>query len=212
MKPKHPLTVSGSARSTSPPARGRGNTNRGGHNLPNRAEASTAGDSSPPSRGRGGSGEARDGERVAPSEPRSRRKPGATKRARSLRQAGNIAEARLWDGLKDRKLSGYKFVRQFPIGRYFADFACRKARLVVEVDGSQHADSESDRVRDQIMSEFGWPVVRFWNVDVLKELTSVCDTILATLDGRLSEPVEAYDLRFVPAVKADRQTAKGERT
>jgi very-short-patch-repair endonuclease len=120
-----------------------------------------------------------------------------------------VAEARLWDELKDRKLGGYKFVRQFPIGRYFADFACRKARLVVEVDGSQHADSESDRARDQIMTELGWSVIRFWNVDVLKELATVCNTILAALDGRLSEPVEAYDLRFVPTVKRDRQTTKG---
>jgi very-short-patch-repair endonuclease len=141
--------------------------------------------------------------------PRSRRKPGTTERARSLRQGGNVAEARLWDELKDRKLGGYKFVRQFPIGRYFADFACRKARLVVEVDGSQHADSESDRARDQIMTELGWSVIRFWNVDVLKELAPVCNTILAALDGRLSEPVEAYDLRFVPTVKRDRQTTKG---
>jgi hypothetical protein len=62
---------------------------------------------------------------------RSRRKPGATLRARALRQGGNIAEARLWNELKGHKLGGFKVVRQFPIGLFFADFACRDACLVV---------------------------------------------------------------------------------
>lgn len=141
----------------------------------------------------------RTGEGAMSDGSRSRRKSGVTKRARTLRQSGNIAEARLWDELKDRKLGNHKFVRQHPIPPYYADFACRKARLVVEVDGSQHADSDSDRVRDSFMSGNGWSVVRVWNVDVLKELTPVCETILAALDGRLSEPVDAYDLRSVPA-------------
>jgi len=100
--------------------------------------------------------------------------------------------------LKDRRLGGYKFVRQLPIGCYFADFACRSARLVVEVDGSQHVDDDRDRLRDDVMAEAGWSVVRMWNVDVLKELTSVCATILAALDGRL-EPCVATDLRYVKA-------------
>jgi very-short-patch-repair endonuclease len=135
-----------------------------------------------------------------PAEPtRSRRKPGVTNRARAFRRAGNIAEARLWDGLKDRQLGGHKFVRQLPVGPYFADFACRRHRLVVEVDGSQHAESESDRARDRYLLDHGWSVIRFWNVDVLKEMTSVCDTILAVLDGRLTENVEATDLRFTRA-------------
>ena len=141
----------------------------------------------------------RTGEGAMSDGSRSRRKSGVTKRARSLRQGGNIAEARLWDELKDRKLGNYKFVRQHPIHPYYADFACRKARLVVEVDGSQHAGCESDRVRDSFISGRGWSVLRFWNVDVLKELTPVSETILAALDGRLSEPAETYDLRFVPA-------------
>jgi len=140
-------------------------------------------------------------------QPRSRRKPGITARARSLRQAGNVAEARLWDELKDRKLGGYKFVRQLPIGSCIADFACRSAKLVVEVDGSQHLDSEADRIRDRSMADRGWSVIRFWNVDVLMELTPVCETIPAALDGDLKEPVLAYDLRFLPAV--DRHGGSG---
>ena len=127
----------------------------------------------------------------------SRRKPGTTARARALRVAGNIAEACLWDELKDRKLGGYKFVRQYPIGPYFADFACRQARLVIEVDGSQHAESQSDRAREAFMCSRGYSVLRFWNIDVLKRTENVCNTVLAALDGRLAENVTATDLRFV---------------
>lgn len=128
---------------------------------------------------------------------RSRRKPGATRRARALRQGGNIAEARLWNELKDRKLGGFKFVRQLPIGPFFADFACRDKRLVVEVDGSQHADRASDRDRDTFMQREGYSVLRFWNTDVFGNLGPVCETILAALDGRLAEDVVASDLRYL---------------
>jgi very-short-patch-repair endonuclease len=128
---------------------------------------------------------------------RSRRKPGTTARARDLRQRDNQAEALLWLELKRSKLGGYKFTRQFPIGPYFADFACRAERLVVELDGSQHGDSGYDRKRDEFMRSGGYSVLRFWNTDVLKQRTSVCETILAALDGRLSESVVASDLRFV---------------
>jgi very-short-patch-repair endonuclease len=108
-----------------------------------------------------------------------------------------MAEAVLWNELKDRQLGGYKFVRQFPIGRYFADFACRRERLVVEIDGSQHADSQYDRVRDEFMRDEGFSVIRFWSHDVVKGTRSVCETILAALDGSLAENVVAGDVRFV---------------
>lgn len=137
-------------------------------------------------------------------ENRSRRRPGATSRARLLRRGGNIAEARLWNELKDRQLGGYKFVRQHPIGPYFADFACRQRRLVVEIDGSQHANSDRDRQRDAFMVEKGWSILRLWNVDVLGELVPVCDTILAALDGRMSENVIVADLRYLKAKPNER--------
>ncbi|ANL45290.1 restriction endonuclease type 2-like protein [Rhizobium phaseoli] len=126
-------------------------------------------------------------------------KPKTTARARSLRQSDNDAEGKLWNELRDRRLNEHKFVRQLPIGPYFADFACRELRLVVEIDGSQHADDRRDAIRDTFMIGNGWSVVRFWNVDVLRELPSVLDTILAICDGRLTERVEATDLRFFPA-------------
>jgi very-short-patch-repair endonuclease len=91
-----------------------------------------------------------------------------------------------------------KFTRQLPIGPYLADFACRERRLVIELDGSQHADSEYDRRRDEFMVEEGWSVLRFWNIDALIEREAVIDTIVAALERQL-EPVEATDLRFVAA-------------
>jgi very-short-patch-repair endonuclease len=128
---------------------------------------------------------------------RSRRKPGTTRRARNLRQSGNQAEALLWLELKARKLGGYRFTRQFSIGPFFADFACRENWLVVEIDGHQHADSSYDRRRDEFMRAQGYSILRIWNHDVLKLRTSVCETILAALDGRLAENIAARDLRFV---------------
>lgn len=130
---------------------------------------------------------------------RSRRKTGTTERSRSLPQAGNEAEALLWLELKARRLGGYRFVRQFPIGPYFADFLCRSQRLIVEVDGSHHEGSTYDRRRDEFMRQHGFSVLRFWNIDIFKQRTSVCETILAALDGRLSTDMTARDVRFVYA-------------
>jgi very-short-patch-repair endonuclease len=128
---------------------------------------------------------------------RSRRKPETTSRARALRQADNDAEAAMWSELKAKRLGGYKFVRQFPIGPYFADFLCRQQHLGVEVDGSQHVDSMRDQVRDEYIRSAGYSVIRFWSADVLWQRSAVADTILAALDGRLEGDVAASDLRFV---------------
>ena len=122
-----------------------------------------------------------------------------TARARGLRQVDNDAEEELWGELRNRRLNGFKFVRQFPIGPYFTDFACREAHLVVEVDGSQHADGDHDRRRDAFMNSEGWSVARFWNVDVLAEMEPVLETIVAILDRRLVDEVRSYDFNFVPA-------------
>ncbi len=116
-----------------------------------------------------------------------------------MRQAGNDAEALIWTELKRRKLGGYKFTRQFPIGTYFADFSCRERRLVVEIDGSQHAGSRRDGDRDNFMQAQGYSVLRFWTIDALKHRPAVLETILAALEGRL-DATRAPDLRFLPAL------------
>ena len=133
------------------------------------------------------------------SDPPSRRSPDRIARARQLRHGDNLAEAILWTELKASKLGGHKFVRQMPIGPYFADFACRSAKLIIELDGSQHADSEYDRRRDEFMQAQGYSILRFWSHDALKHLPSVCETILAALEGKLAKDTVSADLRFVMA-------------
>jgi very-short-patch-repair endonuclease len=122
-----------------------------------------------------------------------------TTRARELRLVENDAEELLWHELRGRRLNGHKFVRQLPIGPYFADFACRQANLVVEVDGSQHAGRTSDRFRDETMNRNGWSVLRVWHTDVLSSKNIVLETIVAVLDGRLHEKTIAVDMKYLPA-------------
>jgi len=90
-----------------------------------------------------------------------------------LRKAPTDAEAKLWRHLRNRHVLGRKFVRQLPIGPYFADFACREADLVIEVDGSQHANSRRDGQRTTVLAEHGFAVLRFWNNDVLLNIEGV---------------------------------------
>ena len=104
-----------------------------------------------------------------------------THRSRTLRRDQTDVERKLWHCLDNRQIAGCKFVRQEPIGPYFADFACRERKLVVELDGSQHADSPRDIVRDAYIAAQGYHVLRFWNGDVNSALTSVLDTIYAAL-------------------------------
>jgi very-short-patch-repair endonuclease len=108
----------------------------------------------------------------------------ANERARELRKRDTEAERRLWEALRDRRLAGLKFVRQLPIGLYFADFACRSERLVVEVDGATHGDApeiEHDAKREAFLNKKGWKVHRCWNQDVFENLPGVCDSILIAL-------------------------------
>ena len=106
-----------------------------------------------------------------------------TKRARDLRRTQTDAEKKLWYRLNNRQLGGHKFVRQEPIGPYIVDFVCRERKLVVELDGSQHAESARDAVRDAFLTSLGYRVMRFWNSDLSLGLDGVLETILAALDG-----------------------------
>ncbi|MCV3240427.1 endonuclease domain-containing protein [Mesorhizobium sp. ZC-5] len=108
--------------------------------------------------------------------------------ARQLRRDMTEAEDRLWRELRSRRLDKIKFRRQVPIGRYVADFACLEAKLIVEIDGSQHAESVRDAVRDAELKVRGFRVLRFWNDDVLKDIDGVCDTIIAYVRDARLEP------------------------
>jgi very-short-patch-repair endonuclease len=102
-------------------------------------------------------------------------------RARSLRRAFTPAESKLWSKLRDRQLDGFKFVRQEPVGTYYTDFLCRERRLVVEVDGGQHAESTADRRRDTDLAALGYRVIRIWNNDVIGNITGVLEMLLSEL-------------------------------
>jgi very-short-patch-repair endonuclease len=105
-------------------------------------------------------------------------------RARILRKDDTQAERVLWEALRSRRLGGHKFVRQLSIGPYFADFACREHKLVVEVDGATHgedAEVTHDERRTAYLNEQGWRIYRCWNHDVFTNLGGVCDSILLAL-------------------------------
>ena len=101
--------------------------------------------------------------------------------ARKLRRTSTEAETRLWTHLRARQVEGAKFVRQFPVGSHIADFACREARLVVELDGGQHADSTTDAARTELIEAHGYTVIRFWNNDVLAHTGGVLEEIRQAL-------------------------------
>ena len=96
--------------------------------------------------------------------------------ARRLRKDQTEAEDRLWYYLRARRLEGEKFVRQLQIDRYVADFACRTARLAIELDGGQHS-AERDAAKSEIIETHGYRVLRFWNHDVLGDTYSVLEAI-----------------------------------
>jgi very-short-patch-repair endonuclease len=96
------------------------------------------------------------------------------------------AERKLWFLLRDRRLGQTKFRRQVPIGPFFADFLCFEFRLVVEVDGGQHAESLQDKKRDRWFAANGFRVLRFWNNDVLSNPQGVYETISAALSREIA--------------------------
>jgi very-short-patch-repair endonuclease len=104
-----------------------------------------------------------------------------TGRARRLRRDATDAETALWSRLWSRRLNGYKFVRQGPIGPYTVDLICRDCRLIIEVDGGQHADNTCDAVRDKWLTDHNYRVPRFWNNDVLGNMAGVLETITTAL-------------------------------
>ncbi|RWQ47372.1 MAG: endonuclease domain-containing protein [Mesorhizobium sp.] len=108
--------------------------------------------------------------------------------ARSMRRESTEAEDRLWHELRGRRLDRIKFRRQVPVGRFIADFVCAEARLIVEIDGSQHAGSNYDLGRDAELKARGFRVLRFWNDDVLRDLDAVCDAIIAYVGDQSLQP------------------------
>ncbi len=107
-------------------------------------------------------------------------------RARAARSEPTEAERKLWSQLRAGRLTGWKFRQQVPIGPFRADFVCPKAKLIIELDGSQHGDAvNDDDRRTAFLEREGYRVLRLWNNDVLARTDAVLDVILAGLNNPL---------------------------
>ena len=126
--------------------------------------------------------------------------------SRRLRADATDAEAKLWKQLWRIPIEGTHFRRQVPIGRYFADFACHQIGLIIELDGSQHAEGAArryDAERTAFLEGQGYHVVRFWNAEVIDEVEAVLDTIFAIVQQRQILLAEADRFHPTPARRAD---------
>ena len=100
--------------------------------------------------------------------------------AKELRKTSTLAEARLWEQLRGKRLEGYKFARQHPVGPYFADFACRSEKMIVEVDGATHStdtELQRDEARTKFLQQQGYRVLRVGNEEVLHGMDEVLTLI-----------------------------------
>ena len=105
-------------------------------------------------------------------------------RARGLRKNPTKAEKLLWSHLRFWQVDGYKFRRQQPLGKYIVDFVCLEKKLIIELDGGQHAEQvEYDSTRDGWLGAHGFRIIRFWNNDVLENSDGVQQKILTALQG-----------------------------
>ncbi|MEP2988963.1 MAG: DUF559 domain-containing protein [Parasphingorhabdus sp.] len=104
------------------------------------------------------------------------------KHAKQLRKDMTPQERTLWGKLRNRQLGGAKFRKQQPIGPYIVDFVCQERKLVIEADGSQHANNLNDVQREKWLQNRGYTVLRFWNNDIRENLDEVLFAILDAFD------------------------------
>ena len=104
-------------------------------------------------------------------------------RAESMRSESTDAEHRLWQILRAHRFAGYKFRRQVPLDFYIADFVCFARRLILELDGGQHADSTTDARRDAFLKSQGFRIVRIWNNELFTNEEGVAELILSALQS-----------------------------
>ncbi|QLB14145.1 hypothetical protein A6B39_01105 [Mannheimia granulomatis] len=113
------------------------------------------------------------------------------KNAKHLRSNMTEAEWALWYHLRAKRFCGVKFYRQKLVGRYIADFLSFSPRLIIELDGSQHAEQiEYDRIRSEYLEEQQFTVIRFWNDEVLRNIDMVLDVIFSAIHENIPSPSE----------------------
>ena len=105
----------------------------------------------------------------------------------------------MWGFLRSRRFRGLKFSRQHPVDPFIVDFLCRELMLVVELDGSQHADSAYDEQRTAYLNAHGYSVLRFWNNE-LGNLDSVWRLLSAVVDGSYTDLPLGW--RYSPATSS----------
>jgi len=109
--------------------------------------------------------------------------PKSTIRARELRREATSTENKLWSALRGRQIDNYKFVRQEPIGPYFADFLCRATKLIIEIDGATHERPEErsrDERRTSSLQQLGYRIIRFTNADIYESLDHTIEILRIT--------------------------------
>jgi very-short-patch-repair endonuclease len=117
------------------------------------------------------------------------------KAARRLRHNQTDAERLLWFRLRDRRLDGWKFWRQFPVDHYIVDFFCADAHLIIELDGGQHAvRTDADAQRTKVLEAMGYMVLRYWNNDVMQNIDGVLEDVYAALKRHRPEPPHPHPL------------------
>lgn len=108
--------------------------------------------------------------------------------AKSLRRTMTDAEQKLWYHLRAHRFMGRKFKRQKPLGHYVVDFVCLEEKLVIELDGGQHAENvEYDKERDAWLHSEGYKVLRFWNNQLMNETDSVLEQIRLALSSEATD-------------------------
>jgi len=119
-----------------------------------------------------------------------------TKKARKLRKNATRAESLVWSKLRAKQINGVKFRRQQPIGNYIVDFVSFEKKIIIELDGGQHARAKKkDSKRDKLLSENGFTVLRFWNNDVLKNPDGVIHMLIEEITpSPLSPPFKGGDV------------------
>ena len=163
-------------------------------------------------------------ELLLPPSPAARGKVGMGVRrivaaARKLRRSTTDVERKLWHRIRDKQIEGFRFRRQRPVGRFIVDFICLDARLIVELDGGQHAENVAhDKKRSAFLESLGYRVLRFWNNEVIENMDGVLERLreallLTRLDPTLTLPLagEGTDLAGVEVVaanKIDRESAE----
>ena len=131
--------------------------------------------------------------------------------ARALRRNQTETEKRLWRFLRSRELLGQKFRRQQPMGPYIADFCCLERKLIVELDGGQHAAQKlKDHRRTRFLEQEGFKVIRFWDNEVFENTPGVLETILKNLESPSPQPspLQGEGVKKVPTNFG--RTLKGE--